>query len=453
MWRYEKDSQKARDFRVEYKQQINGADYFCLLDSSAARRSEYVAEEIKLGLQQFAPSNKFVVCLVNGDAEWRMESKKHLGDTVIGRLNSINYILFAQNPVDGVFDPNDNYKHAISSLIKVMGKDYVAWADYPWLYDIQKEFFNTVRDLNITDAEVLIRDFENANHFWLKGNLQQAEQRFENLVTLCQNYPLVSPPILLGAVYFDQQEIEKAKDIYEKTAKNFPAEPRAQYGLGLSLFYLSDLPAAENAFSKTLEIIRSYPQNKNHVEARLRVVTSLLLVWLEMEEVSKIDEMLATLNADDQDSPEIRIIKIRLHLIKGNRSAALTLYETLEYLHIGFHNNQGYLNKILAHLNFILFMVQYEKYHYGNSRKYLERAFTLEPGNIRYIAELARLYRDNNQQVKKEEIIQKGLKLEQRSDEDRYFYGFMLYMDNQTIAAKEYYASCCHLGWSKYDEL
>jgi uncharacterized protein (AIM24 family) len=65
---------------------------------------------------------------------------------------------------------------------------------------------------------------------------------------------------LLGLVYFRQEKLEKAEEVYRKLAAESPDAHTLFYNLGLIYFKLNRLEEAESAFAKALEISRENPK-------------------------------------------------------------------------------------------------------------------------------------------------------------------------------------------------
>ena len=61
---------------------------------------------------------------------------------------------------------------------------------------------------------------------------------------------------LLGLVYFKQEKLEKAEEIYRKLVAESPEAPTLYYNLGLICFKLNRLEEAESAFLKALELAK-----------------------------------------------------------------------------------------------------------------------------------------------------------------------------------------------------
>ncbi len=65
---------------------------------------------------------------------------------------------------------------------------------------------------------------------------------------------------LLGLVYFRQEKLEKAEEVYRKLAAESPDAPTLYYNLGLIHFKLARLEEAESSFLKALELSRESPK-------------------------------------------------------------------------------------------------------------------------------------------------------------------------------------------------
>lgn len=65
---------------------------------------------------------------------------------------------------------------------------------------------------------------------------------------------------LLGLVYFKQEKLEKAEEVYRKLASESPEAHTLFYNLGLIYFKLQRLEEAESAFNKALDLLGDSPK-------------------------------------------------------------------------------------------------------------------------------------------------------------------------------------------------
>lgn len=196
------------------------ANFFCLLDSPYARKSVHVIKEMRESYKKFSSENRFIVCLATKVDDWRM-----LNDN--SPLNKITYISFARDAEEDVFDQHDSYKKSITELVKMFGSEHLPWAPQRLRWsDLANEFFHVKQPLSMEMKQVLLSEFHSANHYWQNGDLEKAEARLNLLIKIYAHLSLISPGLLLGAVYFDQHKTLEAKELYSKITSKFPINPQ-----------------------------------------------------------------------------------------------------------------------------------------------------------------------------------------------------------------------------------
>src|SRR5258707_2592553 len=65
---------------------------------------------------------------------------------------------------------------------------------------------------------------------------------------------------LLGLVYFKQEKLEKAEEVYRKLVTESPEANTLHYNLGLIYFKLNRLQDAESSFLKALDLSKGNPK-------------------------------------------------------------------------------------------------------------------------------------------------------------------------------------------------
>src|SRR5437867_5066765 len=101
-------------------------------------------------------------------------------------------------------------------------------------------------------------------HF-IKGKAFYNETRFDDAEREREEAYLLRPRDqrvlnLLGLVYFRQDKLEKAEEVYRKLTAESPDAHTLFYNLGLIYFKLNRLEEAESAFVKALELTRDNPK-------------------------------------------------------------------------------------------------------------------------------------------------------------------------------------------------
>jgi hypothetical protein len=104
------------------------------------------------------------------------------------------------------------------------------------------------------DQGLFLTHFNKGKQLYDQRLFADAEQQLEEAYLLRPRDPQVLN--LLGLVYFKQEKLEKAEEIYRKLAAESPEAPTLFYNLGLICFKLNRLEEAESAFLKALELAK-----------------------------------------------------------------------------------------------------------------------------------------------------------------------------------------------------
>lgn len=446
VWRYEKDSKRGRDYEKEYLQELYAANFFCLLDSPYARKSVHVIKEIEEGLKKFSSENRFIVCLATKADDWRM-----LNDN--SPLNKITYISFARDAEEDVFDQHDSYKKSITELVKMFGSEHLPWAPQAWVDDLANEFFHVKQPLSMEMKEVLLSEFHSANHYWQNGDLEKAEARLNLLMKDYAHLSLISPGLLLGAVYFDQHKTLEAKELYSKITSKFPNDPRGWFGLGLAEYYCSAFEAAIAAYEKALKATEKHPGNNHHERAKPKVIYSQTMALIQLQRFQEAERSMSGLPETYQHLPETKVAKTLLLLQSGKTVEARSLYKSLTYLYDNIEDIPMHVSVILADLELRLSRRCIEIVDRITAIEHFKKATRLQPFNIQYWAELALLYHCERAPTQKKEAINSALQLQPETIQEEYFYGLVHFLNNDENRANTYYEASKSLNWPPYARL
>lgn len=104
------------------------------------------------------------------------------------------------------------------------------------------------------DQGLFLTHFNKGKQLYDQRQFAEAEQQLEEAYLLRPRDPQVLN--LLGLVYFKQEKLEKAEEIYRKLAAESPDAPTLFYNLGLICFKLNRLEEAESAFLKALDLAK-----------------------------------------------------------------------------------------------------------------------------------------------------------------------------------------------------
>src|SRR5688572_4129332 len=104
------------------------------------------------------------------------------------------------------------------------------------------------------DQGLFLTHFNKGKGFYDDRRYEEAERELEEAYLLRPRDQNVLN--LLGLVYFKQEKLEKAEEVYRKLAAESPEVSTLYYNLGLIHFKLSRLEEAEMAFLKALELAK-----------------------------------------------------------------------------------------------------------------------------------------------------------------------------------------------------
>ncbi|MEQ1745938.1 MAG: TIR domain-containing protein [Saprospiraceae bacterium] len=440
VWRYEKDSKKGTDYQDEYLAALRAADYFCLLDSPHARASAEVKIEILKGWNEFSSTGRFLVCLVANPGKWR--KKKSV-------FNKITYFDLAPRDADDNFDQHGAYEKAVAQLVEKMGKRFIPWAFQPWVGDLEAEFFHTApARLSVEEKEILLADFKSANFHWQNGELEKAESRLKLLSNDYAHLGLISPGLLLAAVYFDGFKIEAARETYDALTKEFPGDPRTWFGLGLAAYHCQYFDLAAESFDRALKEIERNSGNIFHQAAKPNVLLNQATTYLQLKRLTEAEECLASLPGRSADLPEAKVVKIWLLLKVNKADEAQGLFQTLDHLYSNPEKNPEYINGMLADLN-----ARFANRTLGTSAIcYLQRAVCLQPQNIQYWSQLALQYHNSRNTGGRDQAADQATLLPPQTEYDKYYRGLAHFLKNNTEQAKADFEASKSLGFDWYGD-
>src|SRR5574341_645644 len=108
------------------------------------------------------------------------------------------------------------------------------------------------------DQGLFLKHFNKGKDLYDQKKFDEAELELEEAYLLRPRDQRVLN--LLGLVYFKQEKMEKAEEVYRKLASESPDVPVLFQNLGLIYFKLGRLEEAESAFLKALELAGSNPK-------------------------------------------------------------------------------------------------------------------------------------------------------------------------------------------------
>jgi len=108
------------------------------------------------------------------------------------------------------------------------------------------------------DQGLFLTHFNKGRDLYDAQRFEEAERELEEAYLLRPRDQRVLN--LLGLVYFKQEKLEKAEEVYRKLVTESPEANTLHYNLGLIYFKLSRLEDAESAFLKALDLSKGNPK-------------------------------------------------------------------------------------------------------------------------------------------------------------------------------------------------
>jgi Flp pilus assembly protein TadD/uncharacterized protein (AIM24 family) len=108
------------------------------------------------------------------------------------------------------------------------------------------------------DQGLFLTHFNKGRELYDSHRLDEAERELEEAYLLRPRDQRVLN--LLGLVYFKQEKLEKAEEVYRKLVAESPEANTLHYNLGLIYFKLNRLEDAESSFLKALELSKGNPK-------------------------------------------------------------------------------------------------------------------------------------------------------------------------------------------------
>src|SRR5438128_924612 len=108
------------------------------------------------------------------------------------------------------------------------------------------------------DQGLFLTHFNKGKALYEETRFAEAERELEEAYLLRpRDHSVLN---LLGLVYFKQDKLEKAEEVYRKLSAQSPDVPILYYNLGLIHFKLGRLEEAESSFLKALELAKENPK-------------------------------------------------------------------------------------------------------------------------------------------------------------------------------------------------
>jgi len=491
VWEFKKNGIKGVDFQEEYKSRIEQSKYFCLIDSEHARNAPTVRDECNhaISLQESGQNGypKFFICLTQKEDKWRKSSE-----------------LFYRHNYRAWIDFNEqNYVNGIKELCKSLGVNYLFAPNVPRDEDFIEELLKIKMSFKRRTV-VQYEDWERINYYYEKYqknkyDSKKVERYILNIVDECRNninIPLITPYLILGILYTDENRLSEAKSIYKEISKNkyYKSDPRIYFGLGNVYYRLKNPELAFNQYQKSIELIL-VSDNVIHHEQLIHVLNNLLEVATETSTLIDIKKILNKLQEDNLHRYEFWVVLGKIFLKENNFKAAKEHLETglevLKTLSVLNDEERSYLKSLMNEL-----ILCYEKLNlkydiselfdniqtkvsddaeifreagkyywmnYGHNERgqkeainsYL-KAIDILPDKLVYKTELASIYKVLGLFEEMRLLLKECFKLAEQkkieTDREVYYLGYAYFLDEQYNIAQYLYRKS-KMNWDYYEKL
>jgi tetratricopeptide (TPR) repeat protein len=464
-WRYEVDGEIGVDFLEEIRRQIEIADFFCLIDSSYARKSPYIKEECRfarqlrerIGEKRGLP--RFIPCSKEPDGDWRKEG-------LFEGQNQIRYVDFS------------DYEKGIKELCKSLGVNYSPFSDIPRDKDFQDEVYK-ITSIDIRDSQSLIDDYADFRSKYDEDK-EVAESLLIRIIAKCGDLKiqLISPYLALGVLRAEGERHEDALKTFRKASTEFQNDPRVWAGIAGAQYHLSCYEEARNSYEKCRALVNQ-SDDESHKSHLVEVIHNLARVLVVMgHEVQALSE-LNHLPEPQMQHPEILTLKgwifmnvgdleqARKYLEKAyesDKTPSLILDLSECYERCGeFLKQYEMLNQAIqlfprdAQICRSLAAYFINRGEWDLALSYFKKTVSLSPHEIRYRAELALLSHRIRNSADFDHQVEKSLTLPATNYTEHYYLGLIYYLIGKFERALDEYKYAKKdrklATWPYYDEL
>lgn len=446
---YEKQTDFT-NFKKEIAVYIKQAKGFCFIDSTAARKADYVRYECELALvkQHFIQNNLFFVLLTQKNIP-----KPIKDDSLFKEINLIRYTDVSlseyETSLDKRYDFNDRYYEGISKICESLNLSFAM--PHPGIKDYSKELRFLQIDPN--NVNLLKSDFQSL--LYKKRMNKDIHKRYTLILEECNalNIKVISPFLVMGSHQLSQYDFSSAKCTYKKVITYFEEDIRGWIGLSHALMGLYEYSESLEVISKAEKlatenkynpIIRAYYSNIAYNKIKLLI------------HFGKIEEANECLNSIDETLlilPEFKTLRLILELDQGVFSSEDELYNQI--------NNYYSDNTINSEEQQLLADLEHKiAKHYSSSEDYslallhLKKASKAWPHNIQFYAEMALIYSTDIYYHNDLKLIQTQFKnYSPKNLHDSYYLGLIKFLTKETRAAKKLFKSARKLQYPYYSKL
>ena len=449
---YEKQSDLV-PFPEEIFQQINDAQSFCLIDSSAARKSNWVYKECEYALKDKKryENGLFFIILAEPLGNWRHEN------SIFEQINTIRVLDFSlSNYESGLqkrFDVKDYYYESVKCICEKLKIHYAL--PIPGNHDFQNEL--NLNNWKGEDIESLQKDLESIL-VKKKQRFPHIEQRLKLLINDCHQLGIgvITPSLVLGSFYFETEMNDQALQLFEVLSHKFPEDPRSWLWLAQSAFRLNNYKVALHAILQSEQLVLENIENSHLAKYQQEIIYNKIKLFSILGNVREAQDSMMHLSPSLMILPEFKVLHLLLHTKLGK-------FESQENLE-AYHRIVIFYEKHLLSINEEMLMAELEheiaKYffhqdHLLNAIEHYNNAISYADKNIQLRAELILIYKilGMSHLTICRSIFLQYQEFTPTNLHETYYLGLILYLKGRKRKAKKLYKSSIVLGYTNYKNL
>lgn len=441
---YEKTGENGVDFRSEIFAVLDGAKYFCLIDSPNSRKSEWVNKEIRYASDLIQNKRgllrKIIPCIIDEKGDWFAENEHFNGHLLIRGIDF--------SGTDRL-DYKERYRGSIELLCLTIGIEYTPRSTLPRDRDIEKEV--AILDLPDEIKKFLISDYKNFYHS-VANNSPTQFSRIESLIADCNilGIELMSCYLAQGSVFADCDDDRRALEVFTNATIKFPDDARSWAAQSGSLFYLSRHEESLHSLNKAISIIEENSENKYLQNNLSNLLINKIQLLIQLGRFKEARDILISSQLK-YTTPEYLIAKIKISLLE-NQVFLGKEWITLKENYYFYALNSRYLNDLIADMEFCIGRHYTSIHNIHKAVIHYNEACKAMPNNIQYQAEFFLLQSCLNK-LETEKLKKIEHTLTPKTDTDYYYMGLIHYLSGNSGLALEYYKKSNKSHWRYYSFL
>lgn len=433
VWCYQVDGKKGALITDELRKEITKAQYFCLLDSSHSRKSNFVREECRLAREVSAVRSDFrmIVCLIEKAGDWRNEE-------LFEQQNSRSYIDF------------NDYENGMAELYIAL-EIYTPFCSVPRDEDFRIEIEKCKLPVLHKSKLASLYTAFTSSYADNRRDVREAEVILKILMDNCTGLGvnMITLHIASGVLLADAGRDQEALERFSIITQEFENDPRGWAGVGAAQFHLFNYESALQAYEHCHRLILE-SNSAEHQSHLMEVAHNKARVLLELGNLERAIGELNKLPASHQRHHDIQCLRGEILMKRGdwlqaiscleaayNQAASPAIivnlaecykmttnrrreYEILQFGMKSFPEDTEILENLAGYF--------LEAGHPFAALSYLQKAISISPEIIQYKLELALILRRIGDDSGFYNQLKECTKLYARSSLEHYYLEYALYL-------------------------